>query len=53
MSVGVAAFPEHGTSVEDLILAADSAVYRAKTLGRDRVVVASGSVGQAILVSAG
>jgi diguanylate cyclase (GGDEF)-like protein/PAS domain S-box-containing protein len=53
MSVGVAAFPEHGTSVEDLILAADSAVYRAKTLGRDRVVVASGSVGQAIEIFAG
>jgi len=53
MSVGVAAFPEHGASVEDLILAADSAVYRAKALGRDRVVVASSSAGRAIEVSAG
>jgi diguanylate cyclase (GGDEF)-like protein/PAS domain S-box-containing protein len=53
MSIGVAAFPEHGASVEELLLAADSAMYRAKALGRDRVVVAGGSEGQAIEVSAG
>jgi diguanylate cyclase (GGDEF)-like protein/PAS domain S-box-containing protein len=40
ISVGVAAFPEHGTSVDELLLAADSALYRAKAQGRDRVVVA-------------
>ncbi len=43
MSLGVAAYPDHGTSAEQLILAADSAMYRAKALGRDRVVVAGGS----------
>jgi diguanylate cyclase (GGDEF)-like protein len=53
MSVGVAAYPEHGTSVEQLILAADSAMYRAKAQGRDRVVVASASGGRPIEVSAG
>jgi diguanylate cyclase (GGDEF)-like protein/PAS domain S-box-containing protein len=53
MSVGVAAYPEHGTSVEQLILAADSAMYRAKVQGRDRVVVASASGGRPIEVSAG
>jgi diguanylate cyclase (GGDEF)-like protein len=53
MSVGVAAYPEHGTSVEELILAADSAMYRAKALGRDRVVVAGGHGGRPIEVSAG
>jgi diguanylate cyclase (GGDEF)-like protein len=52
MSVGVAAYPEHGTSVEQLILAADSAMYRAKAAGRDRVVIASGSEGRPIKVSA-
>ncbi len=41
VSVGVAAFPEHGNSVEHLVLAADAAMYRAKAQGRDRVVVAS------------
>ena len=46
MSVGVAAYPEHGTSVAQLIAAADSAMYRAKTLGRDRVVVAAGGEGR-------
>jgi diguanylate cyclase (GGDEF)-like protein/PAS domain S-box-containing protein len=52
MSVGVAAYPEHGTSVAALILAADSAMYVAKAQGRDRVVVASGSDGLPIDVSA-
>ncbi len=31
-SVGVAVFPGHGASVEELLLAADAAMYRAKTL---------------------
>jgi diguanylate cyclase (GGDEF)-like protein len=53
MSVGVAAYPEHGTSVEELILAADSAMYRAKALGRDRVVVAGGLEDSPIRVSIG
>jgi diguanylate cyclase (GGDEF)-like protein len=43
MSVGVAAYPDHGTSAAQLILAADSAMYLAKVQGRDRVVVAGGS----------
>jgi diguanylate cyclase (GGDEF)-like protein/PAS domain S-box-containing protein len=50
MSVGLAEFPQHGTSVDELILAADSAMYRAKALGRDRVVVAGDSEGQPIAV---
>ena len=40
LSIGVAAFPEHGKTVESLLRAADRALYDAKTLGRDRVVVA-------------
>jgi diguanylate cyclase (GGDEF)-like protein/PAS domain S-box-containing protein len=53
MSVGVAAYPDHGTSAAQLILAADSAMYLAKAQGRDRVVVAGGSEGRPIEVSAG
>jgi diguanylate cyclase (GGDEF)-like protein/PAS domain S-box-containing protein len=52
MSVGVAAYPEHGTSAAQLILAADSAMYLAKAQGRDRVVVAAGSEGGSMDASA-
>ena len=40
-SVGVAASPENGTTSEELLKAADTALYRAKHEGRGRVVVAS------------
>jgi len=36
----VAALPEHGTSPQVLLDAADAALYRAKREGRDRVVKA-------------
>jgi diguanylate cyclase (GGDEF)-like protein len=39
-SIGVAAFPEHGESVADLLRTADMALYAAKRQGRDRVIVA-------------
>ena len=39
--IGVACAPEHGETREQLVHAADVALYRAKTLGRDRVEVAS------------
>ena len=41
VSLGVAAFPDHGTSVDALIHAADQALYDAKDRGRDRVVSAA------------
>jgi diguanylate cyclase (GGDEF)-like protein/PAS domain S-box-containing protein len=53
MSIGVAAYPDHGTSAAQLILAADSAMYLAKAKGRDQVIVAGGSEGRPIDVSAG
>ena len=53
VSVGVAAYPDHGSSAAQLILAADSAMYLAKAQGRDRVVMAGGSEGRPIDVSAG
>src|SRR6267378_3468362 len=38
LSVGVAVFPEHGATVEEILHAVDTALYRAKAEGRDRVV---------------
>ena len=38
ISLGVALYPAHGESVEDLIKAADLALYEAKENGRNRVV---------------
>src|SRR5262249_18103946 len=40
ISLGVAAYPEHGSAADGLLRAADSALYRAKREGRDRVVIA-------------
>jgi diguanylate cyclase (GGDEF)-like protein len=39
-SFGVASFPEHGNTTEDLLRAADKALYRAKATGRNRVEMA-------------
>jgi diguanylate cyclase (GGDEF)-like protein len=39
-SFGIAIFPEHGSTVETLLKAADEALYRAKQSGRDKVVAA-------------
>jgi diguanylate cyclase (GGDEF)-like protein len=40
VSIGAACFPEHATSPEELLRAADEALYEAKLQGRDRVVTA-------------
>lgn len=40
VSIGVAAYPEHGTTSVDLLRVADGALYRAKREGRNRVIVA-------------
>jgi diguanylate cyclase (GGDEF)-like protein len=41
VSVGVASFPTHGATPEALIEWADKAMYRAKSMGRDRVCSAA------------
>jgi diguanylate cyclase (GGDEF)-like protein len=40
ISLGVAVYPDHGTTADALMLAADRALYDAKQSGRDRVTVA-------------
>ena len=42
VSIGVAAFPQHGLDAEEIVHRADVAVYRAKLQGRNRVLAAGG-----------
>lgn len=42
VSQGIATFPNHVTDADALVVAADRALYRAKTAGRDQVQVATG-----------
>ncbi|PWH16239.1 MAG: hypothetical protein DDG60_04340 [Anaerolineae bacterium] len=39
ISLGVACFPQHGQTAEELIMHADQALYLAKEAGRNRVIV--------------
>lgn len=41
ISLGVAGFPDHGSGADEVMSAADAALYEAKRAGRDRVVVSS------------
>jgi diguanylate cyclase (GGDEF)-like protein len=47
VSIGVAVFPDDGDEPRALLHSADLAVYRAKALGRNRVVAATAPVGGA------
>jgi diguanylate cyclase (GGDEF)-like protein len=39
VSLGIASYPKHGGTAEELMTAADRAVFAAKALGRDRTVI--------------
>ncbi|MEO1145082.1 MAG: GGDEF domain-containing protein [Cyanobacteria bacterium J06638_22] len=41
LSAGIATFPQNGASDEELIAAADAALYESKTNGRNRVTIAA------------
>ncbi len=40
-SIGISSFPDHATSAQDLLRAADLALYKSKVEGRDRAIVFS------------
>ena len=44
ISIGLAAYPEHGLAGDTLLHAADAALYRAKREGRDRVVIGEAEI---------
>jgi len=39
VSLGIASYPEHGKSLEDLLKASDKALYESKHAGRNRATV--------------
>jgi diguanylate cyclase (GGDEF)-like protein len=41
VSAGLAQYPMHGTSAEELLSAADEAMYVAKNAGRDRIEISA------------
>ncbi|MGB9886169.1 MAG: diguanylate cyclase [Moorellales bacterium] len=45
VSLGVASYPEHSQSKQELLTAADSALYQAKYSGRDRICVFGRAIG--------
>ncbi len=47
LSLGVAVYPRHGTTMEERFRGADAALYRAKAEGRNRVVGAAAAPGPA------
>jgi diguanylate cyclase (GGDEF)-like protein len=42
VSIGIADFPEHGQSAEEVISSADEALYAAKRAGRNKVIRSDG-----------
>lgn len=44
VSIGIAAFPRHGDELDQILSAADAALYKAKSLGRNRCCIGGGEL---------
>lgn len=44
VSIGIAAFPDHGNTPDKLVKAADDALYQAKRTGKNRIIIAGKQV---------
>ncbi len=51
VSIGIASYPADAATLDELLLAADRALYRAKNQGRDRIVLASLPAGDPLMTS--
>ena len=49
VSLGIASFPKHGGTAEELMTGADRAVFAAKALGRDRTVIFNSEIAANLL----
>ena len=49
VSLGIASYPKHGATVEELMTGADRAVFAAKALGRDRTVIFNREIAAGLL----
>lgn len=47
-SIGVALYPEHGDSIDELLKNADIALHKAKELGRNRIIIYNQPMNEAI-----
>lgn len=47
-SIGVALFPEHGTSFEELLKNADASMYKAKSLGKSQYIIFNQDINTAL-----
>ncbi len=48
VSIGISLFPEHGTTMDELLKNADIAVYKAKASGKNRIVIFNEPMNKAV-----
>ncbi len=48
VSIGVSLYPEHGTTMDELLMKADIAVYKAKDAGKNRIIIYDEPMNEAV-----